>query len=205
MLSTADGVCLNGTTTTAGVNKDKLRRQSCSNGSSSSSSSSDAASDTSSSSVVSSASLSPFRKMAEMWHPHGYRPPPANRKPTPFSIDDILRNGEKAENAANSVSDTAAVAAATLQAQMFYAAALAAASASASSALATNSNDMSEATSAAASPECGGVSGDDVDDDDDQPLNLTTAKGVESDNLMQQQHRKRGEHEKSRELQEPIN
>ena len=47
---------------------------------------------------VPSASVSPgmfssFRKMSEMWHPHVYAHPP--KKPTPFSIDDILQQQQE--------------------------------------------------------------------------------------------------------------
>ena len=41
-------------------------------------------------------SLSSFRHLAELWHPHVYSS--AAKKPTPFSIEDILKERNRADN-----------------------------------------------------------------------------------------------------------
>merc|ERR1719367_163610 len=44
-------------------------------------------------------SLSSFRQLAELWHPHVYNS--ATKRPTPFSIEDILKENNRENNIAS--------------------------------------------------------------------------------------------------------
>ena len=46
--------------------------------------------------LLSNPSLSSFRQLAELWHPHVYNS--ATKRPTPFSIEDILKENNRENN-----------------------------------------------------------------------------------------------------------